>query len=37
VLQAQARLLTGRLRLAALAGQLDEAALTQVNAFLHGR
>ena len=36
VLQAQARLLVGRLRLAALAGQLDEARLTQVNAFLLG-
>jgi outer membrane protein len=36
VLQAQARLLTGRLRLAALAGQLDDTALARVNAFLQG-
>ena len=36
VLQAQARLLIGRLRLAALAGQLDETRLAQVNAFLLG-
>ena len=35
LLQARTRLLLGGLRLATLAGQLDEARLQQVNADLH--